>query len=85
MDHFLELTKMERIETMRLALETLVKIKRLPKKPWIIASEVREIAGIYFGYLVQEKGEKQEQPQVQKNFLQQDQSSDLTRSLRAKP
>ena len=85
MDHFLELTKMERIETMRLALETLFKAKRRIKKIGDITSEVREIAGIYSGYIVQKKDEKQEQPQIKKDFFQQDQYSDLTRSLRAKP
>jgi len=84
MDNFLELTKMERIETMRLALETIVKARRHPKQLGDITRKVREIAEIYSGYIVQEKDKKQEQPQIKKDFFQQDQYSDLTRSLRAK-
>jgi hypothetical protein len=81
---FLELTKMERIETMRLALETLAMAKRRYKLLGDIMSEIREIAGIYAMYLTQNKDEKL--PKIQNNFLQQSQSSeDLTRSLRAKP
>jgi hypothetical protein len=82
MDYFLELTKMERIETLRLALETLAMARRRPKERGDIISEVGQIAEAYAIYLAQKK--KTEQPQVQKGLLQQSQrSEDLTRSLRA--
>jgi len=83
MDHFLELTKMERIETMRLALETLAKAKRRPKELGDIIRKAREIAGIYAAYIIQEK--KAEQPTAPKDFISQNQcSEDLIRSLYAK-
>jgi len=83
MDHFLELTKMERIETMRLALETLVRIKQLPKAKGDAINEIWQAAETFAICLAQEK--KAEQPAVPKDFLSQKQcSEDLIRSLHTK-
>jgi len=85
MDYFLELTKMERIETMRLALETIAAIKQFPKPKLKsdITQAVRDLAGAYAIYLAQKQKTEVEQPAAAK--LNHDCSSDLVSSLYAKP
>jgi hypothetical protein len=57
MNYFLELTKIERIEVMRLALETLVAIKQLPKSKLKsdVIQTVRAQAEVYAVHLAQKK------------------------------
>jgi hypothetical protein len=85
MNYFLELTKMERIEVMRLALETLVAIKQLPKSK--LKSDaiqaVRDIAEIYAIHLTQKKNTEQPVPQTAA-VLRCESSSDLISSLKIK-
>jgi len=71
MDYFLELTKMERIETMRLALETLVAIKQFPKSKLKsdVIQEVRDIAESYAIHLCQNPKTETEKPQVREDLL----------------
>ncbi|MDR2719000.1 MAG: hypothetical protein LBB89_13180 [Treponema sp.] len=79
MTYFTELTKMERIGVMHLALETLAKIKKLPKGKGDAIREVKQVAETYAIYLVQDQEIKQAS-----SGLKWESSSDLTASLKAK-
>jgi len=59
MSYFNELTKMERIGVMYIALETLSKIKKLPKEKGDAIREVRQMAETYAIYLAQDQEIKQ--------------------------
>jgi len=84
MDYFTKLNTIERIETMRLALETLVKIKKLPKIKGDAIREIRQTAETFAIYLAQK--EDIEQPVVRKDIPYQKQlSADLARALEAIP
>jgi hypothetical protein len=79
MDNFKELTKMERIGVMYLVLETLAKIKKLPRERGDAVREVKQTAETYAIYLSQD----QETERVAVG-LKREYSSDLTASLKAK-
>jgi len=83
MNNFLELTKMERIEVMRLAVETLAIIKKRPKYKGDVIREVKAIAETYSAYLVQKQKIETEQPVVAE-LKYCDCSSDLVASLYAR-
>jgi hypothetical protein len=85
MTYFTELTKMERIEVMRLALETLVAIKQLHKSKLKsdVIQAVRDIAEIYAIHLTQKKKTEQVTPQAAPIFRS-GFSSDLVASLKAR-
>jgi len=55
MTYFRELTKMERIGVMHLSLETLAKIRKLPKEKGDAIREVRQMAETYAIYLAEGK------------------------------
>jgi hypothetical protein len=59
MTDFKELTKMERIGVMYLALETLAKIKKLPKEKGDAIREIKQMADTYSIYLAQDQEIKQ--------------------------
>jgi hypothetical protein len=59
---------MERIEVMRLSLETLTKIKRLPKLKGDAVSEVRQLAEVYAIYLAQDRETEKVAPARNENF-----------------
>jgi hypothetical protein len=55
MTYFQKLTKMERIGVMYLALETLSKIKKIPKEKGDVIREVKQMADTYAIYLAKEQ------------------------------
>jgi hypothetical protein len=59
---------MERIEVMRLSLETLAKIKKLPKAKGDAVREVRQLAEIFAIYLVQDRETEKAAPARNENF-----------------
>jgi hypothetical protein len=73
---------MERIEVMRLALETLVAMKQFPKSKLKseATKEVRDIAGTYAMYLNQEKKKPEQAAAVELKYCY---SPDLASSLYA--
>jgi hypothetical protein len=76
MDYFLELTRMERIEIMRLALETLLKARRRPRNLGDIIRKVKDVADSYAISVVQEK-KAPEPPQIRTGLLKPNRFSNL--------
>jgi len=62
MTYLKRLTKMERIGVMQLALETLYKIKKLPKEKGDAIREVIQMAETYAIYLTEDKDKNNNPP-----------------------